>query len=72
MLCKCHYSINNPENKNIYQKLYIFICTTKLIKNSEYNNYNITCGRLTYRTRGYGDEWSVFSNPTLAPTTIPN
>ena len=54
MLCKCHYSINIPENKNIYKKLYIFICTTKLITNSEYNNYTITFGSLTHRTRGYG------------------
>ena len=48
-LHRCHYSINIPENKNIYQKFNIFICTTKLI-----NNYNITCGSLTHRTRGYG------------------
>ena len=29
MLRKCHYIINIPENKNIYQKFNIVICTIK-------------------------------------------
>ena len=52
-LRKCCYIINIPENTYFYQKIYVFICTTKLINNSEYTNYNITCGSLTHRTRGY-------------------
>ena len=55
-------------NQSLFQKIKIFIknyniivyyniiyiYTTKLINNSEYNNYNIACGSLKHRTCGYG------------------